>query len=241
MRSLERLTAVVTGASSGVGEGLALELAREGMKLRLIGRDSARLDAVVRRVRKLSPDTTGYRADLSVDDELDALQARLLRECDGVDVLVHSAAAIMSGNVADAPVADFDLQYRTNLRAPYLLTQTLLPMLLARRGQIVFVNSSVGLAARPGASQYAATKHGLRAVADALRAEINPQGVRVLSVYLGRTATPGQEKLHQQEGEIIRPGEIAADRGCGPCRDWRAEVGWSAEVTDISIRPMQKS
>ena len=69
------------------------------------------------------------------------------------------------GRIADAPVEDLDLQYRTNVRGPYLLTQGLLPMLRQRRGQIVFMNSSAGLTAGAGVGPYAATKHALKALA----------------------------------------------------------------------------
>ena len=79
-----------------------------------------------------------------------------------------------------ARITDFELQYRTNVLAPYALTQALLPMLAAYRGQIVFVNSSAGLAAPENLSQYAATKHALKAIADSLRKEVNPDGIRVL-------------------------------------------------------------
>ena len=104
-----------------------------------------------------------------------------------------------------APVEEFDRQFQTNVRGPYSLTQALLPMLKSRHGQIVFLNSSAGIAGRAGAGQYAATKHALRAVADSLREEVNQDGVRVLTVFLGRTATPMQAAIHQAEGKAYHP------------------------------------
>ena len=88
-----------------------------------------------------------------------------------------------------------------NLTAPMLLTRALLPALRAARGTVVFVNSGSGLSANPTWSGYAASKFGLRALADALRGEELGNGVRVTTVYPGRTATPMQEKVHAQEGK----------------------------------------
>jgi short-subunit dehydrogenase len=240
MRSLSGLTAIVTGASSGIGEALALGLARQRVTLRLTGRDPVRLAAVAQCAGVHSPEVRSYVADLSVDDDLASLQGQLLRDCTSVDVLIHAAATLQTGPVALATVADFDLQYRTNLRAPYQLTQALLPRLVASQGQVVFLNSSVGLNARAGVAQYAATKHGLRAFADALRAEVNAQGVRVLSLYLGRTATPGQERLHAQDGKPYAPEQLLQADDVVSAVLGALSADSSAEITDLSIRPMRK-
>jgi short-subunit dehydrogenase len=87
-----------------------------------------------------------------------------------------------------------------NLTAPAVLTALLLPALRAAGGTVVFVNSSAGLVANAGWSAYAASKYGLRALADSLRAEEAGNGVRVTTVFPSRTATPMQEKVHEQEG-----------------------------------------
>ena len=99
-----------------------------------------------------------------------------------------------------------------NLVAPALLTRALLPALRAARGTVVFVNSGAGLAAHPQWSAYAASKFGLRALADALRAEEQEHGVRVTTVFPGRTATPMQEKVHAPGGQGVR----RRRRGSGP-------------------------
>ena len=82
---------------------------------------------------------------------------------------MHSAGAFYDGPSEHARVEEFDLQYAINVRAPYVLTQRLLPLLTAARGQIVFINSSLGLTVkRSDVGQYAATKHALKAIADSL-------------------------------------------------------------------------
>ena len=146
-----------------------------------------------------------YPTDLTLDKDIQELTACLQRDCGRIDLLIHCAGAISLGQVETAPVADFDLQYRTNVRAPYVLTQALLPMLRARRGQIVFMNSQAGLSARANMGQYAATKYALKALADSLREEVNAAGVRVLSVFPGSTASPMQAAVHAMNGQEYHP------------------------------------
>ena len=112
-----------------------------------------------------------------------------------------ASAALELGAVGELSVEDWSSQLRVNLVAPAALTRVALPALRAARGTVVFVNSGAGLSAHPGWSAYAASKHGLRALADSLRGEEAAHGVRVSSVYPGRTATPMQEKVHRQEGK----------------------------------------
>ncbi|HEV8585516.1 MAG TPA: SDR family NAD(P)-dependent oxidoreductase [Methylomirabilota bacterium] len=232
--------AVVTGASAGIGRGIALGLAAQAAAVVLVGRDAARLEDTAARARATSPHVVGHRADLAVDADIDALAARVAGEVGGVDILVHAAGVIDYGAVAGAPAAGLDAHYRTNLRAPYALTQALLPMLRARRGQVVFVNSSLGLATRAGAGQYAATKHALRALADTLRDEVNADGVRVTSVYPGRTASPRQAELHALEGRPYRPERLAQPEDVAAIVIAALGVARTAEITDIRIRPMLK-
>jgi len=131
--------------------------------------------------------------------------------------------------------------YRSNLRAHYALTQALLPMLRKRPGQIVFINSSAGLRSPANVGQFSATQHALRAVADSLRDEVNSDGIRVLSVYPGRTATPRMAALFEKEGRpyrgefLMQPEDIAAMVIHTLC------LPRTAEVTDISMRPLMKS
>jgi NADP-dependent 3-hydroxy acid dehydrogenase YdfG len=171
---------------------------------------------------------------------LAAAGAAVLADGGRLDVLVHCAGSIALGPIATAPVEDLDHQYRTNVRAPYLLTQRLLPALTAARGQVVFINSSVVLAPRPHVGQYAATKHALRAIADTLREEVNPNGLRVLSVYPGRTATPLQARLHAVEGKPYAPDRLLQPSDVASVVVEALTLPRTAELTDLSIRPLSK-
>lgn len=241
MGSLANQMAIVSGASSGIGRAIALGLAREGTSLCLLGRDKERLLGTARTATTSSPKVTLYQVDLSSEQDLSCLMQRLEQEAEYVDVLVHAAGDIVVGDMNSSTIDDFDRQYKINLRAPYLLTQKLLPRVRARRGQVVFINSSMGVHARANVGQYAATKHALKAVADSLRDEANPDGVRVLSIFAGRTASAMQETLHRLENKtydaqlLLQPEDIAS------VVIHALTLPRTAEVTDIHIRPLVKS
>jgi NADP-dependent 3-hydroxy acid dehydrogenase YdfG len=144
--------------------------------------------------------------------------------------------------MSDARIENLDEQYAADIRAPYLLTKALLPMLKASKGQVVFINSSLGVnAKRPEVGQFAATQHALKAIAESLREEVNRDGIRVLSLYLGRTATPRQERLYQQEGRVYQPELLMQPEDVAAMVISALALPRTAEVTDISMRPLVKS
>lgn len=232
--------AVVTGASSGIGRAVALALARAGVKLFVVGRDADRLAQTVAAAESFAP-VKGFRLDLANDANLRVLVECLEKETGELDILFHGAGIIQQGLLEHARVDFLDQQYAINVRTPYLLTQQLLPLVTRARGQIIFVNSSAGLSAnRPEIGQYAATKHALKAIADSVREEVNSKGVRVLSVYLGRTATAMQETLFKQEGKAYHAEMLLQPEDVATIVLAALDLPRTAEVTDISIRPMTK-
>lgn len=232
--------AIVTGASSGIGKAITLGLANEGAKICLLGRNLEKLEAVARCAKQFSGDISIYKIDLGIDEDIRHLAVNLQKKFGAIDMLVHSAAVISVGKIEETSIEDFDRQYRVNVRAAYLLTQTFLPILKLRCGQIVFINSSAGLIARAGVGQYAATKHALKAVADSLREEVNPDGVRVISVYPGRTASPMQEALHELEKKTYFPERLMQSGDVAAVIVHALSLPRTAEVTDICIRPLNK-
>ena len=232
---------VVSGATSDIARAISARLAPRDTFICLLGRHADTLDEVAAQLRRLGGRCDVYVVDLIVDDTIRAMATRLERQFGRVDMLVHSAGEFAMGSLADATADDFDRLYRTNVRGPYLLTRALLDPLRASHGQVVFLNSTVGLHARSDVGQYAATQHGLRALADSLRAEVNRDGVRVLDVYLGRTATARQARIFELEGReykpelLIQPDDVA--HMVVACLD----LPRTAEVTEISMRPLVKS
>jgi NAD(P)-dependent dehydrogenase (short-subunit alcohol dehydrogenase family) len=224
---LKDKVALVTGAGRGIGRAIAEELSRAGAVVGWVVRDGKDLE--------LSGRGFVVRCDLERDEEVMGVGEQVKRAVGrGVDILVHCAGVYYQGPFERSTVEALDHQYRVNLRAPYLLTLALIDQVR----QVVFVNSTTGLNARPGVAGYAATKHGLRAVADCLRQELGPRGVRVISVYPGKVATDMQQRRHEIEGKayepqkLIQPADVAAvvvnALGLPP----------TAEVSDVQVRPV---
>ncbi|MFP3939166.1 MAG: SDR family NAD(P)-dependent oxidoreductase [Thermoanaerobaculia bacterium] len=233
-------TALVTGATGAIGRAMALALAGRGARLLLTGRNETRLAAAADRARELGAETDVRPLDLAAGGAADELAAHLEERFGGADVLVHALGAYASGTVAETPADELDRQLRINLRAPYALTRRLLSGLQERRGQIVFVNSSAALRPRGNLAAYAASKAALKAVADALRDEVNPDGVRVVSVYPGRTASPMQERVHRAEGKPYAPERLMQPEDVAASVLAALELPRTAEVTDLHLRPMRK-
>jgi short-subunit dehydrogenase len=237
---LRQKVAILTGASGGVGQALASALAQQQAALALIGRNPRNLECVA---AKLSPATTvkSYCADLSCEQQIEAAAAAIAKDFDTADILIHAAGVTTLGSVESGSQQDLDSNYRVNLRAPYLLTRALLPRLKQSQGQIVFLNSTAGLQARGELTQYAASKHALKALADGLRDEVNPSGVRVLSLFLGRTATPMQAWTCKQEGREYHPELLIQAEDVASVIINALLLPRTAEVTEIRMRPLAKS
>lgn len=225
---------LITGASSGIGRALTLTLAQHEARLHLVGRDEAALTELARRSRSWGAQARTYTLDLTDDDALREFAERFDAP---LGVLIHSAGTVALGALRDAAVADLDAQYRLNVRAPYLLTQLLLERLERAKGQIVFLNSGAGLSARANWGAYAASKHALKAVADALRDELKGTGVRVVSVYPGRTASPMQASVHEQEGNAYDPTRFVQPEDVAAMIVAALDLPPRAAVTDLSVRP----
>lgn len=232
--------AAVTGASGAIGGAVALALAGEGAAVCLIGRRPAALDALARRIVQAGGVALTCPSDLADERQLATVRPRLEGHFGRLDVLVHGAGTIALGPLATAPVGDLDRQYRVNVRAPYALTQELLPLLRLTRGQVAFVNSTAGLEARNAAGQYAASKHALRALADALRAEVNAEGIRVISLFLGRTASAMQAAVAAHEGRDYRPAALLQPDDVATILIASLTLPRTAEVTEIRMRPLQR-
>ena len=161
----------------------------------------------------------------------------LKRDFEYIDLLIHSAGVISLGAVESAPIRALDQQYYTNVRAPFALTQALLPMVKLRQGQIVFVNSLAGLRAVANSGQYCATKFALRAIADSLRQEVDTDGVRVISIYPGRTATSMQAAIFEKEtGRKYNPDLLMQPEDIATTVVNSLVLPRRAEVTDIFVR-----
>lgn len=223
---------LITGAGSGIGAVVARRLLDRGDQVVVLARDVGR----AREITAALPGATALVGDLSQPGRLSwALSKQPLPE--RIDSLVHVAGVVDLGPVADLPANLWESQLAVNLVGPAELTRLLLPLLRVSRARIVFVNSGAGLHAHAGWSAYAASKHGLKALADALRSEESEHGVRVTSIYPGRTATPMQERVHQQEGSEYRPERFITADSVATTILTALDLSDDAALTDLTIRP----
>lgn len=225
---------LITGASSGIGSAVARALAEAGRRSILTGRDREALDAVAEDVHAAGGEAAVHAADLLDDAAVRELADALPSALDGV---VHSAGVAKLGRQETLDVDDLDLQWKLNVRAPFLLTQALLPRLRRAQGLVVFVNSGAGQRARAGWGGYATSKFALRGLADALREEEGPNGVRVTSVYPGRVATPMQRDVRRQEGGAYTPSDYLDPEAVAQVVADVVRLPAPATMPDVSVRP----
>ena len=187
--SLRDSVALVTGASGGIGRAIGTTLARHGAALCAVGRNPSTLRSSVSEAQLYSK-AVPIQADLILDSDIDRIVRLLSNDFGRLDILVHCAGVIHHNRMRDARIEHLDEQYAADVRAPYLLTKSLLPLLRGSRGQIVFINSSLGVNETCRSWTVPASQHALRAITESLREEVNPDGIRVLSVYPGANSHP---------------------------------------------------
>lgn len=229
---------VVTGATSGIGKAIATAIAVQSNAVIAIGRNVSELELLAARF----PGAVSAKCiDLLDDDSIAEFGSQIERAGSSVRALIHCAGVHFPGPLSTEPVDKLDAMYESNVRAPYLLTQRLLPALERGRGYLIFVNSSAGLTARPGAGGYSALQHAHRAMADCWRSELNDRGIRVLNIYPGRTNTPRIRTLFELEGKSFHPELLLQPEDIAALVTYALAVPSTVEVTDIGVRPATKS
>jgi NAD(P)-dependent dehydrogenase (short-subunit alcohol dehydrogenase family) len=195
--------ALVTGSTSGIGKGIALQLAALGAAVIVNGRSEERGAAVVASIR-----ATGARAAFESADLTDAGQCRDLVDraaahFGGLDILVNNAADTSRGDVRTTTIVDWDRIHAINLRAPFFLLQAAVPHLERRGGGAVLnigsINAYIG---EPKLTAYSTAKGGLMTLTRNAAAQLNTAKIRVNQINVGWTLTEGEEKVkREQEGK----------------------------------------
>ncbi|MBC6449156.1 SDR family oxidoreductase [Actinokineospora xionganensis] len=223
----ERPLALITGASRGIGATIALALGNTHSLL-LGGRDTEALDAVAEHL----PDARPWPVELTDD----AAVAKAAADIDRLDVLVHSAGVARVAPLTESPADLWRSMYEINVVAVAELTRLLLPALRAAKGHVVLINSGAGQNANPNWGPYAASKFALRAYADVLRAEEESAGLRVTSVYPGRTATDMQRIVRADEGADFEPERYLTPESVAELVRTAIAATPDAHPTDLVIR-----
>jgi len=213
-RDLEGISALVTGATSGIGQAAAEELGRHGAELIVHGRDADRGFAVVDTITAAGGKAHFVAADLTDPAQVDYLA----NQAGAVDVLVNNAGFSWFGPTADLDLATFDRLFAANVRAAYFLVAALAPKMAARgNGSIINIASMAGQIGLAGGAAYGATKATLASMTRASAAEFSPSGIRVNAIAAGPVLTngaaPGRIEALGATTLLARPaqpGEIAS-------------------------------
>jgi short-subunit dehydrogenase len=193
-------TALVTGASSGIGQATAEGLARAGYTVVAVARRRDRLVALAERYPQISP----YPVDLSRPAEVEAFCRDIADRPDPIRVLVNNAGYSTRGVVEDVALADIRRLFEVNFFALIRLTQACLPgMRRARAGTIINLSSIVGKFPFPGSGVYAASKFAVEGITDALRIELAPLGIRVVAIRPGAIGTEFNAVATQMTGDLM--------------------------------------
>ncbi|MGH9078863.1 MAG: SDR family NAD(P)-dependent oxidoreductase [Acidimicrobiales bacterium] len=181
---------LVTGASSGIGAGLAEEFARRGATVGICARRKDRLDDVLARCRAHSPESRRWVCDLSLPAEVDRLAAAAVAELGDVDILVNNAGIPKRRHVSKLDMATVEAVMALNYLSPVRLTLALLPHMLGRgSGRIINISSVAATLSSPGESAYDASKAALTAFSESMAVDIWQSGIKVLVVYPGLVDT----------------------------------------------------
>lgn len=209
-RRLDGHTALVTGASKGIGRAIALALAREGARVMLSARHAPDLERTAEEFRKEGLSVATVSGDVGREQDADAVVKRTVQEFGGLSILVNNAGIGIFKPVMEMAVAEFDAMWSTNMRGVFLLTRLALPhMVTAGRGEIVNIASLAGKNTFTGGAGYCATKWALRGFAGSLMLEVRDRNIRVVTICPGSVDTTFMS--HGKKGESIPgPEDVAA-------------------------------
>jgi len=246
--SLKGSVALVTGASSGIGEATARSLAADGAKVALVARRLERLEKLAKELAGEGHTAVAIEADIT--DQGQAIRAveRTVGDLDRLDILVNNAGVMLLGPIPGAPVEEWERMIEINLKGLLHMTHAAMPHLLSAAGDsergvadLVNISSVAGRVASAGAGVYNMTKFGVGAMSEALRQEIHSQDVRVTVIEPGAVATELTDHLRPEIRETVR--ERFVDIKPLDAHDIADAITWAVtrpahvSVNEVLIRP----
>ncbi len=207
--SLKKKTAIITGASKGIGKAIALSLAGAGANVVLAARHQEDLASAEKEVRSLGGECLAVLGDVSKESDVDLIVEKAIQKFGGVDVLVNNAGYGVFSKVADTTVKDFDGMMKVNLRGVFLCCKGVLPAMIRQNsGAIINIASLAGKNSFVGGATYSATKWGLLGFSRSLMLEVREFNIRVVAICPGSVNTSFSD--HSRDAEkIIQPEDVA--------------------------------
>jgi 3-oxoacyl-[acyl-carrier protein] reductase len=229
------VTALVTGATQGIGRATAFALGRAGFRVGVCARTAAKVDALVRELEGEGLSAAGAAADVSDPAQVDRAVTRIVGALGEVGVLVNNAGVLIARPFAELTLADWDATMATNLRGLFVVTSAVLPAMRRRReGTVVNVASLAGRNGFVGGAAYAASKHGVLGFSRSLLLEVRKEGIRVVAICPGSVDT---EMLHEQPLLQANPQRILQPEDVADAILHAVRLPARATVSELDVRP----
>ena len=226
---LSGAVALVTGASSGIGEATARSLAAEGARVALLARRVDRIEKLAQEIAGRGHTALAIECDVTDQGGVAEAVSRTVGDFGRLDVVVNNAGLMLLGPIPGAPTEEWERMIDVNLKGLLYVTHAALPHLLEAAGDsprgvadVVNVSSVAGRVARAGSGVYNLTKHGVGAVSEALRQEVSPEGVRVTVIEPGAVDTELTDHIRDGVREAVRERRGRRRRSPGRARDGSA-------------------
>lgn len=195
MTAVQDRTAIITGGGTGIGEGIAVALAREGIRVVVCGRRQAPLDDTVSQIEQSGGTGMAVQADVSETDDVRRLVETTTAQFTSVDILVNNAGIGGDARIHEHDITTWDRVMAVNLRGPFLMARAVLPhMRRQRRGHIINISSESAMEYYEGNGAYGVSKHALNALAEYIQRENQDQGIRVNTICPGMVVTEMTER-----------------------------------------------
>lgn len=227
---------IVTGASKGIGKGIASFLAMDGFEVGLVARSKDLLEDLRQSLEEQGATCFSAACDLRDPDETSYAMAAVIEGMGGVDALINNAGVVICKNVFDLSLDEWRLMLDTNVSGMFYATRAVLPRMKERRsGHIINVSSISGKVPLPGGSAYAATKFAVTGFSQSLFQEIRDYGIKVTTLYPGSV----DSKSHRHEADADTSWKVSPEEVGRACRDiLSADPG--TVLSEVEIRPLRR-
>jgi NAD(P)-dependent dehydrogenase (short-subunit alcohol dehydrogenase family) len=211
MEELSKKTAIITGGGTGIGQGVALQLASEGTKVVICGRRESRLEEVLGAIRDQGGEGLAYQADVSDAEDVDRLVRKTQQAYGDIDILINNAGIGGGGAIHNHDIQTWDEVMAVNLRGPFLTSRAVLPGMRAKgQGHIINISSESGLEYYQGDGAYGVSKHALNALGEFIQRENQDFGVRVDTICPGMVITEmSKDSKGLDHSKCLYPEDIA--------------------------------
>jgi NADP-dependent 3-hydroxy acid dehydrogenase YdfG len=201
---------LITGASSGLGEAVALEMAKDGHRFYLTARRRKKLEQVAQEVESIGGKAHFGDGDVGDESDVDRLFEDAVKCLGSIDVIFANAGVGFFGNFEDMSVEQYDAQFNTNVRGVFLWLRKVLPgMREQNSGQIIVTSSNLGLETSPRAGIYSATKHAVQAMVWCLREELKGTGVKAATINPGSISTTWYDGKKADRSKMLTANDVA--------------------------------